>query len=136
MKSAFILVIVTLVALESTDAWRSRLKLSCLPYWTIACNDPTDCAPANHSICWIGRILKRIIRVRNGEKRFSRDFYMYDLNNDERITLSEFATAISSTPQKCVKLFELADKNGDGVLSKNEFFPTQGRAPFLFDYST
>ena len=46
------------------------------------------------------------------EQPLSPDFNFYDKNNDSKITLKEFADAISSTEEDCRKLFIMGDKDG------------------------
>ncbi|CAH1788255.1 unnamed protein product [Owenia fusiformis] len=140
MKVAVIFLLLAVVAtLQTSDAWRVRIRRVRLPrlglrriiapICTMACNTkctaPGICAPVCHKICNIGRKRRSL---GDGEQPFSPDFYKYDLSNDDAITLSEFAEAIESTPEKCLEVFGYADDNGDEVLDISEFL----NGPFQF----
>ena len=46
------------------------------------------------------------------ERPLSPDFNFYDKNQDGKITLKEFAEAISSSEENCRKFFIMGDKDG------------------------
>ena len=46
------------------------------------------------------------------ERPLSPDFIFYDKNKDGKITLKEFADAISSSEDDCRKVFIMGDKDG------------------------
>ncbi|CAH1794877.1 unnamed protein product [Owenia fusiformis] len=137
MKVAVIFLTLAFVAtMQLSDAWRIRLpRLGlrriiapiCNQICNVKCTVPGICAPVCNKVCNIGR-KRRAVANDDGEKPFSADYYKYDMNNDDIITLSEFAIAISSTPAKCVEIFGMADLNDDGVLDMSEFL----RGPFQF----
>ncbi|CAH1773496.1 unnamed protein product [Owenia fusiformis] len=137
MKATIAFLLLAVVAsIHTSDAWRIRLpRLGlrriiapvCSMYCNTKCTLPGICAPVCHKVCNIGR-KRRSVAINDDEKPFSSDLSKYDSDNDDKVTLSEFAEAISSTPEKCTEAFGMADENGDGVLDMGEFL----RGPFRF----
>ncbi|CAH1801042.1 unnamed protein product [Owenia fusiformis] len=85
------------------------------------------CAPVCHKVCNIGRKRRSVVNNED-ELPFSSDFFKYDVNYDDVITLTEFADAIDSTPDECIDVFGTTDQNNDGVLDMSEFM----NGPFRF----